>query len=189
MAGQVMSSLDDDFAFSVSAALRDGTPVTIRVMRPDDRERLVAAFGKLDPESVYTRFFSFRKELPEKALDRIGAIDLVQLAGLVATIGSGADETVIGTATFVAEPSADGVHSAEVAFTVEEDYQGQGLAGRLLRALATIARHHGIARFTADVLAHNAPMLAVFARSGKPMKKRREGGVVHVEIDLGPEPT
>jgi RimJ/RimL family protein N-acetyltransferase len=189
MADQVMNDVGDDRDFSVSAALRDGTPVTIRVMRPDDRERLVAAFGKLDAASVYTRFFSFRKELPEKALERIGAIDFVHLAGLVATIDTGADETVIGTATFVGELAAEGVHSAEVAFTIEEDYQRQGLAGRLLRALATIARRHGITRFTADVLADNTAMLAVFARAGGPMRKRRDGGVIHIEMDLGPEPT
>ena len=183
-----MSNLYDDLAFSVSTALRDGTPVTIRVMRPDDRERLVAAFGRLDAASVYTRFFSFRKELPEKALERIGAIDFVHLAGLVATIGTGVDETVIGTATFVADGSPEGVRSAEVAFTIEEDYQRQGLAGRLLSALASIARRHGITRFTADVLADNRPMLAVFARASGQLRKRRDGGVLHIEMDLGPEP-
>ena len=98
-------------------------------------------------------------------------------------------ETVIGSATFVADASVNAVRSAEVAFTIEEDYQRQGLAGRLLRALATLARRHGIARFTADVLADNAAMLAVFARSGVAMRKRREGGVLHIELDLGPEPT
>jgi hypothetical protein len=55
--------------------------VTIRVMRPDDHERLVAAFAKLDPSTIYTRFFSYRKEIPERALERIAEIDFVQLAG------------------------------------------------------------------------------------------------------------
>jgi hypothetical protein len=34
------------------------------------------------------------------------------------------------------------------------------------------------------VLAENRPMLAVFARSGLVMERRREGGVVHVELTL-----
>ena len=179
----------DDHNFSTSAALRDGTPVTIRVMRPDDKERLVAAFGKLDSMSIYTRFFSFRKELPERALERIAAIDFVRIAGLVATLGAGNEETIIGSATYVVGDSADGVRAAEVAFTIEEDYQGQGLARRLLGALTTIARRHGIRRFTAEVLADNAAMLAVFAHSGAPMRRRRDGGVIHVELDLVAEPT
>ena len=175
---------NDGRHFSEAATLRDGTPVTIRVMRPDDRERLVAAFAKLDQQSIYTRFFSFRKELPEGPLSRIDTIDFVRLAALVVT--TGADETIIGSATYVADTARDGSKSAEVAFTIEEDYQGQGLASRLLAALAGIARRHGIARLTAEVLAENAAMLGVFQRGGLPMHKRRESGVIHIELDLAP---
>jgi len=178
-------SADHDFRLLV--VLRNGTPVTIRVMRSDDKDRLRAAFAKLDPQSIYVRFFSFRKELPEGPLDRIDRIDFVRLLGLVATIGSGDDEVVIGSSTYVADDAADGTRAAEVAFTVEEDYQGQGLAGRLLEAAAAIARRHGIGRFTADVLSDNAPMLRVFERSGLPMRRRREGGVIHLELELGRE--
>jgi RimJ/RimL family protein N-acetyltransferase len=182
-----MTGSGDDTAFSQQTTLRDGTPVTIRVMRPDDRDRLVAAFGKLDAESIYTRFFSFRKEIPESAFERIAEIDFVRLAGLVVTIGSGADETIIGAASYVATTRPDAPKTAEVAFTIEEDYQGQGLAGKLLAALAGLARRHGIARLEAEVLAANAAMLAVFGRSGLPMHRRTESGVVHVELDLAPE--
>jgi hypothetical protein len=99
--GEHMSDPDQDFR--VETTLRDGTAVTIRVMRPDDRQRLIAAFAKLDPSTIYTRFFSYRKEIPEPALERIGEIDFVELAGLVATIGAGDDETVIGGASYVGD--------------------------------------------------------------------------------------
>jgi len=182
----VEDAAGDDRQFSQAATLRDGTPVTIRAMRPDDRERIVAAFSKLEAGTIYTRFFSFRKELPGSALDRISAIDFDQLAGLVVTLGSGSTQTVIGSATYVASVAGDGTNSAEVAFTIEEDYQRQGLAGKLLAALATLARRHGIARFVAEVLADNASMLAVFERSGLPMQRRREDGVIRVTLDLAP---
>ena len=144
-----------------------------------------AAFSKLDANTIYTRFFSHRKEIPAATLDRIAAIDFVNLAGLVATIGTGADETVIASATYVGIPAADGVKTAEVAFTVEEDYQRQGLASKLLAALATLARRHGIVRFEADVLAGNTAMLAVFQRSGLPMRRgRTQDGAVHLTLDL-----
>jgi len=176
-------SRDSDHDLRVETTLRDGTPVVIRVMRPDDRERLVAAFAKLDPSSIYTRFFSYRKEIPGRALDRIAEIDFVRLAGLVATIDSGGNEIVIGGASYVAD---DGERSAEVAFTIEEDYQGQGLATELFGTLLAIARRHGMARFTADVLSGNAAMLKVFERARLPLRRRREGGVIHIEMDLEP---
>jgi len=180
---------DPDQGFRVETALRDGTPATVRVMRPDDHDRLVAAFAKLDQSSVYTRFFSYRKEISERAFERIAEIDFVQLAGLVVTIGAGGDETIIGTATYVGGVADDGKRFAEVAFTIEEDYQGQGLATKLFGSLLAIARRHGIARFTADVLSGNAPMLAVFARAGLPIRRQREGGVLHIEMDLEPKPS
>ncbi len=68
------------------------------------------------------------------------------------------------------------LRSAEIAFTVEEDYQGQGIASSILRHLIHIAREKGVSRFEADVLAENIAMLAVFARSGLPMKKSLEEG-------------
>jgi RimJ/RimL family protein N-acetyltransferase len=76
------------------------------------------------------------------------------------------------------------LRSAEIAFTVEEDYQGQGIASSILRHLIHIAREKGVSRFEADVLAENIAMLAVFARSGLPMKKSLEEGVVHVTLSL-----
>ena len=179
-----MTGVDPDAAFSQATTLRDGTPVTIRVTRPDDRDRIVAAFNKLEPGTIYTRFFSYRKEIPASTLDRIAAIDFVHLAGLVATLGAGAEETIIGNATYVAIPAPDGAKVAEVAFVVEEDYQGQGLASKMLAALTGLARRHGIVRFEAEVLAANSPMLAVFQRCGLPMRRHSEHGVVHVEMDL-----
>ena len=180
-----MDAPDDDFRFEQAATLRDGRAVTIRLMRPDDKQRLIEAFAKLDRQSIYTRFFSYRNELPQGPLSRIDRIDGVRLAALVVTLGAGDDESVIGSASYVAETAADGVREAEVAFTIEEDFQRQGLAGRLLTALAEIARRHGIGRFKAEVLAGNAAMLGVFQRGGWPMQSRRSGEVVALTLELG----
>jgi RimJ/RimL family protein N-acetyltransferase len=165
--------------------LRNGTPVLIRVARPEDRDRIVAAFDELEPDSVYTRFFSARQALTAAELDRLGTSDFVNFVGLLALVEAGTEETVIGAATYVALPPAGAVRRAEVAFTIEEDYQGQGLARQLMDWLTDIARRHGFHRFEADVLAGNAPMLKVFERSGLPLAKTRDGGVTHVVMDLG----
>jgi RimJ/RimL family protein N-acetyltransferase len=166
--------------------LRNGTPVRVRVARADDRDRIVAAFNELEPDSVYTRFFSPRRELSADELDRLGATDFDHFVGLLALVGSGAGETVIGGASYIVLPSRDGSRSAEVAFTIEEDYQGQGLASQLMALLTEIAREHGIHRLEADVLAGNAPMLKIFERSGLPLVKTRDGGVTHVVMELAP---
>jgi len=172
--------------YSQQAVLRNGTPVQIRVALPGDRDRIVAAFNELEPDSVYTRFFSARQALTAAELDRLVTSDFVNFVGLLALVQAGTEETVIGGATYVALPSSGGTRSAEVAFTIEEDVQGQGLASQLMAMLADVARQHGIGRFEAEVLSGNAPMLKVFERSGLPLTKTREGGVTHIVMDLRP---
>lgn len=167
------------------ATLRDGRMVQLRTVRPDDKDKVVAAFGKLAKESVYTRFFSFKKELSDADLKLLHADDGRKAIALAMTIGNAADETVIAGSSYIVRTAEDGKPVAEVAFTVEEDYQGQGIAGMMLGAMTRTAREHGIARFEADVLASNGAMLGVFKRSGLPLTMKREGGVIHVAMKLG----
>lgn len=178
--------MSDPRAFAVTEALRDGTAVTIRALRADDRERMAAAVRGLDRESIHTRLFSYRSELTEAALDRIMRFDPGREVALVVTVGHAPDEVVVGGGRYVVtDPAA---RAAEVAFMVEEDFHGRGIAGRLLRHLATIAHERGIATLEAEVLAGNRAMLAVFARSGLPMTTRPEDGIVHVTLALRDAP-
>jgi RimJ/RimL family protein N-acetyltransferase len=174
--------------FSHPARLRNGTEVLIRAIRHDDRQRIIDAFHKLDPQTIYTRFFSAKKELSEADLGRIDAADFEHAVVLVATLGSGDEEIIIGGGAYTVLERPGEPKTAEVSFTVEEDYHGQGLSGLFMRLLTQIGREHGIRRFEAEVLAGNLPMLKVFQRSGLRMSKRTEDGVVHVAMGLDPDP-
>lgn len=165
-----------------TATLRNGTVVTLRPLRADDRERMAQAVRGLDPQTIYTRLFSHRKELTEAGLDRVMRFDNEREVVIVAVTGAGANEAIVGGGRYI----VTGEHRAEIAFTVEEDFQGQGVAGRLFAALVEVARHRGIAVFEADVLSENPSMLRVFERTGLPMRKRSEGGSVHLELTLAP---
>src|SRR5208282_2730099 len=97
---------------------------------------------------------------------------------------NGAGEKIIGEGRYIAFGDADPPDMAEVAFTVEEDYQGLGIASLTLRHLAGIAKDKGIIRFHAEVLPENKAMLAVFKRSGFPIRQESAEGLVHVTISL-----
>lgn len=170
--------------FSVSDTLRNGTVVTIRAARPDDRKRIEDAFARLERASVYLRYFTYKNELGEADFARLAQMDFVRDVVLIATIPTDAAEIVIGSGRYAAHESADGTLAAEVAFIIEEDYQGIGLAGRLLHHLAMLARAAGVKQLEAEVLRENKGMLRVFARSGLPMRQHSEGGVVHLTLDL-----
>jgi hypothetical protein len=49
--------------YSARETLKDGTVVTIRSIRREDSNAVLAAFKGMDKESVYRRFFSPKKEL------------------------------------------------------------------------------------------------------------------------------
>jgi hypothetical protein len=79
--------------------------VSIRAARPDDRERIVKAFRGLDRGSVYRRFFFHKKELKEEELRRVTECDGVSAAVLVATVGSGDGEIIVGLGEYMRSAS------------------------------------------------------------------------------------
>ena len=170
--------------YTVEETLKNGLMATIRAVRPDDKSRIVAAFEELEPQSIYTRFFQYKQELSKAELQRATEVDFENEVALVATIQQGTRETIIGSGRYVVYGTPEAVRSAEIAFIVEEDYQGQGLAGHLLRHLTRIARAKGVRQFTAEVLPGNPSMLAVFSRCGLPMETKRLVDIVQVILRL-----
>jgi RimJ/RimL family protein N-acetyltransferase len=169
--------------FEMTETLKNGLAVRIRAIRPADKAGIVDAFGKLDPESVYTRFFRTKDSLSDADLKRATEVDFDNVVALVVTIESGGKETIMGGGRYLAFDHPGG-RSAEIAFVVEEDYHGLGIAGRLLKHLARIAREKGVRQFEAEVLPQNKAMLSVFSRSGLPMEQTQTEGVIHVTLSL-----
>ena len=178
----------DASAFEQKERLKNGAVVTIRAVRVDDKNKIVEAFHNLEPESIYTRFFQHKKELTDQELKAATEVDFISVVALVVTIDNGENETVIGACRYAMLGMANEPKTAEVSFTVEEDYHGLGIASCLLKHLARIAREKGVSRFVAEVLPANRAMLAVFSRSGLPMQKQSDGLVTHVTLRLHSSP-
>lgn len=171
--------------YSVHETLKNGLQVTVRAIRPDDKAAIAAAFKKLDEKTICLRFFGPKREISCRELTEVTEVDFIRAVTLVTCIqDSGGEEKIIGLGQCIAFGSADPPDKAEVAFTVEEDYHGLGIASITLRHLAGIATEKGIAEFQADVLPENIGMLAVFNRSGYPVKHEFAGGLVHVTLSL-----
>jgi RimJ/RimL family protein N-acetyltransferase len=170
-------------SFTQIETLRSGVSITIRAVRSTDKNGIASAFGRLDPESIYTRFFQAKAALSDQELKTATEIDFERVVALVATVESEGGETIIGGGRYVAFDSPAG-RTAEVAFIVEEAYQGHGIATRILNHLVRIAREKGVDQFEAEVLPGNTSMIAVFSRSGLPMKQSETEGVVHVTLSL-----
>ena len=170
--------------FEATDTLKNGAAVRIRAIRPADKAGMVEAFGRLEPDSVFTRLFQHKPSLSDRELKAATEVDFENVVALVVTTEAAGGEVIIGGGRYLVIDPASDLRSAEVAFLVEEDYHGQGLAGRILAALAAIARDKGVSQFEAEVLPQNKAMLAVFSRSGLPMKQNFADGIIHVTLSL-----
>ena len=170
--------------YKVQETLRNGLQVTFRAIRPHDRDAILAALKELDERTLYLRFFGPKQDFSHKELTEATDVDFVRTVALVTCIQDAEGEKIIGAGRYIAFGKADPPDKAEVAFMVEEDYHGLGIAGRLLRHLAGIAKEKGVAEFHAEVLPENKGMLAVFSKSGFPVKQEFVEGIAHVTILL-----
>jgi GNAT superfamily N-acetyltransferase len=170
--------------YSHRERLKNGTEVTVRAVCPSDGPKIRRAFEGLNRETIYSRFFGYRRDISDTELRHVTDVDFERDVALLVTTGSGKDEVVIAGATYFGVDAQPGVRSAEVAFTVEEDYQGIGIGACLMRHLIGIAREKGVTRLEAYVLARNLPMLKVFKGSGLPLTMRHQGDVVHLVLEL-----
>jgi GNAT superfamily N-acetyltransferase len=97
---------------------------------------------------------------------------------LVVVADDGGRPVIVGGGRYiVVQPG-----TAEVAFAVVDQYQGQGIGAALMRHLAAIARGAGLQELIAEVLPDNVPMLGVFEKGGFGLK--RGSGVVHAALRL-----
>jgi RimJ/RimL family protein N-acetyltransferase len=140
----------------------------------------VAAVDGTSVRSLYRRFFSIKRHFSEKEINFFLNIDFANHVALVAVVREGGRRAIIGGGRYiVVRPGA-----AEVAFTVVDKYQGQGIGGSLMRHLTTLAREVGLKELIAEVLPENIPMLKVFENSGLKLSTKLEDEVVHVSFQL-----
>jgi len=166
--------------YSVVETLRNGRQVEIRALRPDDRAGLVAAVGRASAQSLFRRFFAAKRGFTEQEIAFFVNVDFINHVALVAMVEEDERPVIVGGGRYiVGQPG-----TAEVAFAVVDEHQGQGIGAALMRHLATIARRSGLHELIAEVLPENVSMLKVFENSGFHLTKKRTSECVHVALSL-----
>lgn len=158
--------------YDVRDRLIDGRKVHIRAIRTTDKEYLLDVWEHLSSTSRYYRFFSPKKELTDQELRYYTNLDFVTHVGLLALLEEEEGENPIGVGRYVRPKDMPEARTAEIAFTVEDGFQGLGVGTLLLKHLVQVAQASGIEYFNAFVLAENAKMLEVFDNCGLPIEKK-----------------
>jgi GNAT superfamily N-acetyltransferase len=164
-----------------SHTLSDGRVITIRPIKPEDREALHAEFLRLTPESRYRRFFAHLNDLTDGMLTYLTELDGTDHFALVATTDSPdlKSERGVGVARFVR--LAEERDAAEAAVIVVDDMQHSGIGRLLSLALVAAALERNVRRFSGEVLASNEPMLEALRTAGA---KLAPAGAGTVRFDL-----
>ena len=166
--------------YSAHEYLRDGRPVEIRALRPDDEPDMLAAIDRTGAESLQRRFFVTKRGFSEKEKAFFMNIDFVDHVALVAVIDEGGRPAIVGGSRYVVTDA--GV--AEVAFVVIDSCQGQGIGALLTRHLTGLARAAGLKELVADVLPGNVAMRKVLEKFGFRTARSMDPQVVHLTLPL-----
>jgi acyl-CoA hydrolase len=163
---------------------KNGTTVRFRALKPSDEEEMRRLFYRFSDKAIYYRYFTPVKTMPHARMQAYVNVDYRDVLSVVGLVGPPGRGRIIAEARFARHPDKPYV---DVAFVVDENYQGLGIATYLYRMLARLARQRGARGMTADVLASNQTMLKVFEKGGYPVRSRLEGGAYALTIALDKE--
>jgi GNAT superfamily N-acetyltransferase len=156
--------------------LRSGSTLRLRPVRPGDAAGLHAFYGRLQPDSLYFRFFSARV-VDEQAAAGFCRVDYENEFALVGDAGG----RIVAIAQYfrlTKHPERRG------RLRRRGRPPGQGIGTRLLERLAEIARARGIRTFEAEVLQPNRRMIDVFRNCGRGPRTALRGGAERVILDI-----
>lgn len=164
-------------SWETDVVLSDGQTVAVRPIVPADADMLVRFHHRQSPESIYFRYFSPRPELSARDVAHFTTVDHHDRVAFVAL----SHDEMIAVARY---ERYRGTNTAEVAFFVDDEHNGRGLASLMLEYLAAAGRENGIQRFVATTLPTNKKMLGVFHSAGYDVASRLDEGVIEIGFDI-----
>jgi acetyltransferase len=161
------------------AALRDGTALALRPIRPEDEPLLQDIVRHMNPEDLRLRFFTPVRALTHQLAARLSQIDYEREMAIIAL--TAADRTPLGVARFAADPDN---RRAEYAIGVRSDWQGRGLGALLMQRIIEIAKGRGIGELFGEVLHENHAMLELCRTLGFTFSNADDPAIIHVRKTL-----
>src|SRR5262245_48853547 len=140
--------MPDAANYSTQERMRDGRAFEIRALKPGDEANMLAAVGHIGTQSLRRRFLGAKRGFSAKERAFFLNVDFVNHVALVAVVKEGDHTKIAAGGRYVVDQPG----TAEIAFTVVDSYQAQGIGTALLRHLVTLGRQGGVKEFTAEVL-------------------------------------
>ena len=139
---------------------------------------------RLSPESVYFRFHAPIRRLPWSTLLRLAVVDHWRRDALVALDG----DEIVAVARYeeLSDPGGSQARDAEIAVTVEDAWQREGLGCQLARRLCALARERGYDALRATILPGNRAALDLVHKLAPDASVRFTDGTYEARFPLRP---
>jgi acetyl coenzyme A synthetase (ADP forming)-like protein len=167
--------------YETEVLLRDGLRIRLRPIRREDVERWLAFVSRLSLRTKYLRFHRAVREMGREQAVRFCTVDYTNTFAFVAERLREEREDIVAIGRYYRLPRK---RSAEVAFAIEDAYQGRGIGTKLMEWLANVARDNGITTFEAYVLAENEEMMTVIMDYGFHVTSGLEEGLYRVAFPI-----
>ena len=161
--------------------LNQGTKINFRAIHPTDEIKMRDFLCALSEETIYYRFLSHGKRISQEEIRNFVYVDRRSEVAIVATIPEAHSEDIIADGRYYSDTKTN---RAEVALVVQDRWQNKGIGTFLLKYLASIAKRHGMAGFTAEVLSDNGAMQTVLSKSNCKVTCRLSDGVYSYRLDF-----
>jgi acetyltransferase len=142
-------------------ALRDGTDVFVRPIRPEDERLYGPFFAHVTPEDLRLRFFAPVKDFGHAYVARFTQIDYARAMAFIAI-----DSASGNMAGVVRLHSDANYETGEFAILVRSDLKGGGLGWLLMQQIIDYARSEGLKTIEGQILRENSTMLAMCRELG-----------------------
>ena len=120
--------------------LKDGQGIFLKPAVEKDIPIVDSFMKRLSRESLRMRFMASISEVSQSHIKDLCSSDFKERGCLLAITGEKKDSRVIGLGNYVAIGNG---HTAEVAFLIEDKYQGKGISTVLIERLAGLAAANG----------------------------------------------
>ncbi|MGQ9575060.1 MAG: bifunctional acetate--CoA ligase family protein/GNAT family N-acetyltransferase [Thermoguttaceae bacterium] len=168
--------------FVTERTLKDGTPVVLRPIKPEDEPMWHELLASCSTQSIWFRFSYLFKQTTHEMATRYCFIDYDREIGIVAEVEENGQRKLIGVGRLVADVNHE---TAEYAVIVVDRWHGHGLGGLLTDYCLEVAKRWGVKRVVAEISKDNARMLATFRNRGFTLNDQQEQDVVLVSKDVG----
>jgi acetyltransferase len=161
--------------------MRDGTPLLLRPIKPEDESLVSDFYGKCSEETIYFRYFRHIKKWSHEMLIRFTQNDYDRELGLMAIGQPPGPEVMLGVSRLVMDAHRE---TAEFAVIVADQYQGKGLGPKLVEEVIGIAKENQVKHLWGEVLSSNKTMLDLVKRLGFTLIRQMEAQSFRAELQL-----